>query len=222
MATTRALKTALYLEFARLGHALSSPTRLELLDLLAQGERSVDGLTGESGEPLRSVSAHLRVLREARLVETRRDGTRVYYRLASEGVFPLLRDLQSLAWQRLADARHAAERYLQHPDEITPVTLDELRQLQRRGEVTIIDVRPREEYDAGHIPGALSMPVPELRRGLRSLPANREIVAYCRGPWCVQSVEAVGLLRSRGRRARRAAEGVPHWRARGWPVERTR
>jgi len=216
----RAFKDPLYAQFARIGHAVSTPKRLELLDLLAQGEKTVETLAEQSSTPVKNTSAHLRVLRQARLVETRRDGSYVYYRLADDDVLRFLRTLQALGRSRLVEVEQVAALYIDHRDELDAVDLAELRRLSREGAVTVIDVRPREEYEAGHIPGALSMPVGELRRRLGELPKRREVVAYCRGPYCVYSVEAIELLRKHGYRARRAAEGLPDWRAEGWPVAR--
>ena len=214
----RELKDPLYAQFARIGHAVASPKRIELLDLLSQGERTVERLAEQSSTPLKNTSAHLRVLRQARLVETRRDGTYVYYRLAGEDVFRLLRGLQTLGRNRLAEVERVANLYIDGRDELEPVSLKELRRRMREGDVTVIDVRPEEEYRAAHIRGALSIPVAQLRRRLAEIPKNREVVAYCRGPYCVYSVEAVGILRKHGYRARRAEEGVPAWRASGMPV----
>jgi rhodanese-related sulfurtransferase len=216
--THRELKDPLYAQFARIGHAVASPKRIELLDLLAQGERTVEQLAKQSSTPLKNTSAHLRVLRQARLVETRREGTYVYYRLAGEDVFQFLRDLQTLGRSRLAEVERVASLYIDGRDELEPVSLTELRRRLRTGDVTVIDVRPEEEYQAGHIPGALSIPVAQLKRRLAEVPKNKEVVAYCRGPYCVYSVEAVGILRKHGYRARRAGEGLPDWRASGQPV----
>jgi rhodanese-related sulfurtransferase/DNA-binding transcriptional ArsR family regulator len=216
--THRDFKDPLYAQFARIGHAVASPKRLELLDLIAQGEKSVEQLAGQSATALKNTSAHLRVLRQARLVETRREGTWVFYRLADVDVLRFLRSLQALGRSRLAEVEQVASRYLDGRDELEPVSLEELRRRLREGNVTVIDVRPEDEYRAGHIPGALSIPVAQLGRRLAMIPRRREVVAYCRGPWCVYSIEAVELLRKRGYRARRIREGLPDWRARGLPV----
>ena len=216
----REFKDPLYAEFARIGHAVSSPKRLELLDLLAQGEKPVEALAEQTATPVKNTSAHLRVLRQARLVETRRDGTRVHYRLADEDVFDFLRTLQRLGRKRLAEVEQVTRTYLTSRDDLAPITMAELRRLMRDGEVTVLDVRPRDEYEAGHVSGALSVPVEELGRRLRELPKSREVIAYCRGPYCVYSVEAVELLRARGYRARRTDDGFPDWRAAGLPVAR--
>ena len=215
----RAFKDALYTQFARIGHAVSSPKRLELLDLLGQGEKTVEQLAEQTATAVKNTSAHLRALRQARLVETRRDGTHVWYRLADEGVAAFLLALQALGRHRYAEVREVAESYLERRDSLEPIPPEELRRRLKAGNVTLIDVRPGDEFDAGHIPGALSVPVAELADRLRELPKRKEIVAYCRGPYCVMAVTAVELLRQRGYRARRLIESLPAWRARGYPVD---
>ncbi len=216
----RDFKDLLYVQFARIGRALGAPKRIELLDLLAQGEKTVEQLAEQTATPVKNTSAHLRVLRQARLVETRRAGSHVHYRLADDDVLRFLRTLQALGRSRLAEVEQVAALYIDRRDALEPVGLAELRRLVRDDAVTVVDVRPREEYEAGHIPGALSVPVAELRRRLGEVPKRREVVAYCRGAYCVYSVEAVELLRKHGYRARRAAHGFPDWRARGWPASR--
>lgn len=215
---SRELKDALYGQFARIGHAVASPKRLELIDLLSQGEKDVETLAAQSAMPVKNTSAHLRVLRQARLVDSRREGTYVRYRLADERVVSLLHALQSLGQKQLAEVEQVTRLYLASRDALEPVTFPELRRLMRDGDVTVIDVRPRDEYEAGHIPGALSIPLADLRGRLAQLPKSREVIAYCRGPYCVYSLEAVKLLRKHGYRARRAREGLPQWRASKLPV----
>jgi rhodanese-related sulfurtransferase len=214
----REFKDALYSQFARIGHALGSPKRIEILDLLGQGEKTVELLAEQCATPVKNTSAHLRALRHARLVETRRDGTFIYYRLADDEVGVLVRSLQELGRRRLAEVQQVTHLYLDGRDALEPVTLSELRKLVNDDRVTVIDVRPRDEYEAGHIPGAISIPVPELERRVGELPKRKEIIAYCRGPYCVYSLEAVTRLRKAGFRARRAEQGLPDWRARGLPV----
>lgn len=214
----RDFKDALYTQFARIGHAFSSPKRIELLDLLSQAERTVEDLAEQASTPIKNTSAHLRVLRQARVVETRRDGTRIFYRLADEPVAAFLRSFQALAHERLAEVEQVARMFLHGKDALQPVTLAELSRRLRDGDATVIDVRPREEYEAGHIPGALSIPVAELKRRLKSLKKSREVIAYCRGPYCVFSFDAVTLLRKHGYRARRAGAGLPDWRLAGHKV----
>jgi rhodanese-related sulfurtransferase len=211
-------KTALFEAIAQMGKAFASPVRLELLDLLAQGEKTVEALAEQSSAGIKNASAHLRVLRQARLVQTRRDGTHIYYRLADSDVSRFVRDLQHLGRRQLAEVEQVARQFIDERDELEPVTLAELRKLLRDGDVTVIDVRPRDEYEAGHIPGAVSVPVVELKRRLRELPKRREVIAYCRGPYCVFSLEAVTELRKHGFRARRSEDGLPAWRDAGLPV----
>jgi rhodanese-related sulfurtransferase len=214
----RVFKDALYTQFARIGHAASSPKRLELLDLLGQGEKTVEQLAEQTATPVKNTSAHLRALRQARLVDTRRDGTYVWYRLADEAVGAFLLALQALGRHRYAEVREVADSYLDRRDTLEPIPPEELRRRMKAGDVTLIDVRPRDEFAAGHIPGALSLPVTELAGRLRDLPKRKEIVAYCRGPYCVMAVTAVELLRQRGYRARRLIESIPSWRTRGYAV----
>lgn len=216
----REFKDSLYAQFARIGHAVAAPKRIELLDLLGQGEKTVEQLAEQSSTTVANTSAHLRGLRHARLVETRRDGPYVHYRLADEEVFRFLRVLQALGRRRLAEVDQAARIHIDDRDELAPVGFDELRRLARAGGVSIVDVRPRGEYEAGHIPGALSIPVRELGRRLADLPRDREVIVYCRGPYCVFSVDAVDLLRRHGYRARRTEQGLPDWRAEGSLVVR--
>ena len=220
MASHRQIADALYAQFARIGHALSSAKRIELIDLLSQGEKTVEQLAESVATPVKNTSAHLRVLRQARLVETRRDGTYVYYRLADDDVVRLLRALETLGHNRLGEVQQVVRLYLDSRDALEPVTLKELRQLMRDGDVTVVDARPVEEYEAGHIPGALSVPLPELKRRMREIPKGKEVIAYCRGPYCVYALEAVTQLRKYGYRARRAHEGFPDWRAAGFPLEK--
>jgi rhodanese-related sulfurtransferase len=216
----RAFKDSLHAQFARIGHAVSSPRRIEMLDLLSQGEKTVEHLAEQTATPVKNTSAHLRVLRHARLVETRRDGTFVWYRIADESVAAFLHALQALGRQRYAEVREVTESYLERRDTLEPIPPKELARRLAAGDVTLIDVRPPDEFAAGHIPGALSIPVSELRDRLRELPRSREVVAYCRGPYCVMAVTAVEILRKRGYRARRLVESVPAWRALGRPVSR--
>lgn len=215
----REFKDPLYAHFARIGHALASPTRLELLDLISQGEMTVERLAEQAHTSVKNTSAHLRVLREARLVATRRVGTRIYYRLTGDDVFRLIQAVQEVSRNRLAEVEQITQLYLNGRDQLVPVSLDDLRRLVRDDLVTVIDARPREEYEAGHIPGAISVPVPELKRRLKDIRKDREVIAYCRGPYCVYALDAVTLLRREGYRARRAADGFPAWRGAGLPVE---
>jgi rhodanese-related sulfurtransferase/DNA-binding transcriptional ArsR family regulator len=215
----RAAKTALFDEFAHVGKALASGRRIELLDVLANGERTVEALAREVGLSVANASQHLQVLRRAGLVSTRRDGTSVWYRLAAPEVFQVWRALRTLAASRLAEVERLAAAYLGGRDALEPVTREELaRRLEDGGELVVLDVRPAEEHAAGHLPGAVSIPLPELRRRLRELPRDREIVAYCRGPFCAFAHEAVALLTDAGLTARRLEDGLPEWAAAGLPV----
>ena len=211
-------KAALYEQFARVGKALASGKRLELLDLLAQSERSVDALARAAGLGMTSASAHLQILRQANLVSTRRDGTRVLYRLAGPDVADLYARLRTVAHTYLPDVRAARVSYLGREVDAEPVGREELLRRAAAGDVTVIDVRPVEEYAAGHIPGAVSVPVDELANRLAELPLEAEIVAYCRGTYCVLAHDAVRLLTARGRRACRLADGMLEWRLAGLPT----
>lgn len=212
----RDTKTALFDQFARVGRALASGARLELLDLLAQGERPVEALAQAAQLGLTTASHHLRVLRQANLVTTRRDGTKIYYRLAGGDVAALYALLRTVAVEHLPDVRAARTAYL-GPD-TDEVTREELLARVRSGRVVVIDVRPEVEYLAGHIPGALSIPVDELAGRLAEVPLDQEIVAYCRGAYCVFAHDAVRLLAAHGRVARRLADGMLEWRLADLPV----
>jgi rhodanese-related sulfurtransferase len=214
----REFKDALYAQFARIGHALASPKRIELLDLLAQSEKTVDDLAVQTATPVKNTSAHLRVLRQARLVTTRKEGTRVFYALADQGVQSVLSAVQALGRNRLTEVEHVTRLFVDAHDELQPITFAELRRRLRNGSATVVDVRPREEFEAGHIPGAISMPVADVKRRMKELPRSREVIAYCRGPYCLYSLDAVTLLRRHGFKARRADEGLPQWRTAGLPV----
>lgn len=214
----REVKDALYEQFARIGKALASPKRIELLELLAQGERSVEILAEATGMGITNTSAHLQVLRRARMVETRKDGTKVLYRLADEAVGGVVIALRDLAQRRLVEVEHVMGDFLRDRAALEAVQRTDLRRRIKRGEVVLLDVRPAEEFAAGHIPGAISVPLATLRRAVSRLPRDREIVAYCRGPYCVLAPEAVALLRAKGLRARRLEDGFPEWRRAGLPV----
>jgi rhodanese-related sulfurtransferase len=215
----RGTKIALFDEFARVGGALASGRRIELLDVLANGERTVEALAGEAGLSVANTSHHLQVLRQAGLVTTRREGTSIHYRLAGPEVFELWRSLRALAASRLAEVERLAAAYVGGRDELEPVTREELARRLRDGDpVVVLDVRPAAEHAAGHLPGAVSIPVGELRRRLAELPRDREVVAYCRGPYCAFAHEAVALLRAEGVAARRLEDGLPEWRAAGLAV----
>ncbi len=216
----RAFKSALYEQFARIGKALASGPRLELMELLAQGERSVEALAEEAGLTVANASRHLQVLRQAGLVAGRREGLFVRYTLSEAGVIPLLLALRTVGEHCVAEVDRTVRDFFGRRDDLEPVTPEELLRRTRSGEVVVLDVRPALEYAAGHIAGAVSMPVTELERRLRELPRSREYVAYCRGPYCVYADEAVDLLRAHGRKARRLVGGYPDWLAAGRPVQR--
>jgi rhodanese-related sulfurtransferase len=212
-------KAAIYEQIARIGKATASPSRLELLDLLSQGPRTVEALAAQIGQSVANTSHHLQVLRRARLVDAQKAGLHVTYQLADRQVGTFFLQLRTLAESRLAEIEQVSREYLQGRGALEGVGDDELLRRVRAGEVTIIDVRPREEYVAGHVPGALSLPLVDLKKRLRDLPKGRDIVAYCRGPYCVMALDAVDVLRRSGFRAHRMEHGVIEWRARGWRVE---
>lgn len=216
--TGRAVKDDLYDQFARVGKAVAHPKRIELLDVLCQGERSVEVLADAAAMSMTNASAQLRVLREARLVETRKDGTKVFYRLADEAVCEFYFALRDLARDRYAEIDRVVRDYFTDRDGLEPVNRDELLERADSGDVVILDVRPSEEYEAGHIPGAISVPLAELKGRMASLPPAATVVAYCRGPYCVLAPQAIELLRAEGFRARRLDEGLPEWRRAGLPV----
>jgi rhodanese-related sulfurtransferase len=217
----RAAKTELFEQYARVGKALSAPKRLDLLDLLAQGERTVDALARAAGVGVSTASMHLQTLRQAGLVRTRKDGTSVHYRLAGDDVAGLYANLRDVAIAHLADADRARAAYLGGDDtgEAEDVPREELMRRARSGQVVVLDVRPRHEYAAGHIPGAVSVPVEELEQRLAELPAGVQVVAYCRGAYCVLAYDAVRLLTRHGRTARRLREGMLEWRLAGMPIQ---
>jgi rhodanese-related sulfurtransferase/DNA-binding transcriptional ArsR family regulator len=215
----RKFKDLIFEQFARIGKALSHPKRLEILDLLAQAERTVEQVARETAMPVANASQHLQVLKAARMVEVRREGLYAHYRLADEGVFRAWRAVRDLGEARLAEVDRVVETYLK--DRGAMETVDAVGLMERLADesVVVLDVRPEAEYRAGHIPDALSVPVTSLEAALQVLPKDKAVVAYCRGPYCVFSDEAVAFLKSRGYRASRLTEGYPEWRATGYPVE---
>lgn len=215
----RSFKDALYGEFARIGKALSSGRRLEMLDVLAQGEHTVAELASATGLTEANASQHLQTLRQARLVEGRKDGKYVYYRLADERVFQLWRALRNVGERQLAEIDRLVDDYRRSREELEPIGMDELLTRMRNGDAKAIDVRPEEEYHKGHIADARSIPIEEIEARADELPADTEVVAYCRGPYCLLSDEAVEILREHGISARRLREGFPDWKAEGYPVE---
>lgn len=211
-------KHELFEQFARIGKAVSSAARLELLDLLAQAEKPVEMLARQSSLSVTNTSNHLKELRTSGLVATRKDGPYVFYRLADPAVHEFLRCLQDVARGQLAEVRQIVRDYFEEPGALEPVSASELLERMRGEDVVVLDVRPEDEYVSGHIPGAISIPAGELERRLSELRPEKEVVAYCRGPYCVLALRAVEILRSRGFRARRLEEGMPDWRARGFEV----
>ena len=208
----------IYQQLARIGQAVASGSRLALLDLLRQGPRTVEALAQEAGLTLANASQHLKVLRQARLVEAEKRGVFVTYRLADQAVDDFYGALRGLAERRLAEVQQIARAFVEKRGSLEPIDRHLLLERIRNGEVTVLDVRPAEEYRAAHIPGAVSVPLKELEERLGSLPREREVVAYCRGPYCVLAPEAVKLLRARGYEAVALGDGVAEWRARGLPV----
>lgn len=212
-------KKQLFEQFARVGKALASGHRLEIVELLAQGERSVEALAELTGLSVANTSQHLQQLRRVGLVATRKEGLRVHYRLADPAVSELLGAMQRIAEKQYAEVERIVRSYLAAKDDLEPVSRAELLERAARGDVTIVDVRPPEEFAAGHLPGALNVPLAELEARRGKLPRGREVVAYCRGPYCVLAFEAVARLRAGGHAARRLEGGFPEWKSAGLPVE---
>lgn len=217
--STREFTHDLYSQFARIGKALSNANRLELLELLAQGERSVESLGNLAGLTIANTSQHLQQLRQAGLVTSRKAGQQVYYRLNGDDVLDLLRVLHEVAEHHLAEVDKLVQNFLSVKDTLEPVKSAELVERAKHGEVTILDVRPAEEFASGHVPGAINIPLDQLESHLDELPKDREIVAYCRGAYCVLAYDAVAELREKGFVARRLVEGYPEWKTTGYPVE---
>ena len=215
----REFREELFAQFARIGKAIASPARLEMIYLLSQGQKSVEELAKAAGLSVANASQHLQQLKAARIVGSRKEGQRVRYGLASERVEGLWQSLQRLGEERLLEVSDLVNTYIKGRDGLEPVTHRELLEKMRARKIVLIDVRPSEEYAAGHLPEALSVPLGELEAWLRDLPADREIIAYCRGPYCLLAVEAVERLRAKGYRALRLAEGFPEWKADGLPLE---
>jgi len=212
-------KHDLFAQFARVGKALASANRLELLELIAQSPRSVEDLAKLSGLNFANASQHLQELRQVGLVRARKEGLRVYYELSGDDVTELLEVLRRVAEHRIAEIEKLVGTYLSTKDDLEPIMAKDLLGRARKGLVTVLDVRPAEEYRAGHLPGAVNIPLAELEGQLSKLPRSREVVAYCRGPYCVLAFEAVARLRKKGLKARRLEDGLPEWRRRGLPVE---
>ena len=217
--STGNFKQDVYAQLARVGKALSSGNRLELLEFVAQGPRSVDELATMTRLSVANASKHLQELRRAGLVHARKEGLRVFYEVAGADVVDLVAALGRVAETRLAEMEQILRTYIVARDDLEPVPAAELMERVRLGLVTVLDVRPPEEFAAGHLPGAVNVPADDLTRRLKKLPKTREVIAYCRGTYCLLSVDAVALLRKKGYRARRLADGFPEWKAAGLPVE---
>jgi len=217
----RDFKDRLYGEFARIGKAIASPHRLEILEILAQGERTVESIAAETGLSVANTSRHLQQLRQAQLVLARREGLFVHYRLSGPEVVGLVLALRHTAEQHLAEVDRVVGDFFGDRDGFEPVTPDELTRRMTNGEVVVLDVRPEQEYAAGHIAGARSMPVGDIAKRIGELPRDKEYIAYCRGPYCVYADEAVAMLRANGRTAQRLTDGYPEWWLAGRPVRRT-
>lgn len=211
-------KLALFAQFAEVAKSLGHAHRLDLLEHVAQGERSVETLAQRTGLSIANTSQHLQQLRRAGLVTTRRDGKFIYYRLADNAVLDLLAALHQIAERNVAEVERILRNYFHNRDSLEPISCEELQRRLRKHEVTVLDVRPEDEFSLGHVPGALNVPLATLKKRLSELDKSKEIVAYCRGPYCVFSFEAVALLRERGFNVRRLEDGLPEWRAAGLPV----
>ena len=216
----REIKNHLYEQVARIGKALSSPKRLELVELLCQGEKTVEVLAAQAEISMKLASAHLKELRHARLVDTRKDGKYVVYRLADPSVADLWVNVRTQAEERLVELQVALSSLMDHGDELEHVDRGTILQRARAGDVVVLDVRPAEEYASGHLPHARSLPLDELKKKLKELPTETPVVAYCRGPFCLMAKDAVALLRKKGYRAFHLTDGVAEWSARGLPIER--
>lgn len=214
----RTLKDLLYEQVSRVGKALSSPKRLEILEMLAQGEKAVETISAEVAIDNKLASAHLKALKEARLVQTRRDGKRIYYKLTGRDVAQLGVSLRQVAEEHLVELQMAVQKMMADPHHMVSVGRKELMAQAKRGEVIVLDVRPQNEFDTAHLPHARSLPLVELAHRLAELPRDVEIVAYCRGPFCLMSDEAVKLLHSSGYRARKTFDGISEWQAAGLPL----
>jgi rhodanese-related sulfurtransferase/DNA-binding transcriptional ArsR family regulator len=217
--SNRNVKGDLFEQFARIGMALSNGKRLQILEYLAQGARNVETLAQLTGLSVASTSQHLQHLRQAGLVSASKEGLYVFYRMAGDSIVRLLAAVHAVGEEHLAEVNKLVRLYYESKDSLEPVPAKELMQRVKKGLVTVLDVRPPEEFAAGHIPGALNMPVSEIRKRLNEIPKDQEIVAYCRGPYCLMAFEAVVELRKKGRDARRLEDGFPEWRCAGLPVE---
>lgn len=219
--TNRQTKNQLYGQVARIGKAIASPKRLELIEILCQGEKTVEQLANDADISIKLASAHLKELRIAQMLETRRDGKYVFYRLASHAVSDFWVALRALAEDRLVELQLALSQLVTHADDLAAMSHDELLEQAARGDVVVIDVRPHTEYTQAHLPYAISLPLAELRQRITELPADKPVVAYCRGPFCLWGKEAVAMLRKQGFQATRLQNGVSEWRAQGQTIEKS-
>jgi rhodanese-related sulfurtransferase len=216
---SREFKDSVFQHFAMIAQAFSSPKRLEIIDVLAQGERDVETLAQEVSMTMANTSQHLKTLKNARLVENRKLGVQVFYRIADNEVLSCWKGLQTLAEKRIAEIKEVTRMFFEERDGMEPISRDELRERIQNGDIIVLDVRPVEEYKSGHLPNAVSIPITELSHRLNEIPKDCEVVSYCRGRYCVLSAEAVVILRNTGRKALRLEEGFPEWREAGLPVK---
>ncbi len=216
----REFKDVVFEQFARIAYAFAAPKRLEIIDILAQGERDVDSLAREGAMTVANASRHLQILKAARLVENRREGVRIFYKLTDDDVFDCWKNLQSIAEKRVAEIREINRLFMQERDSMETISAAELWQRIQNNNVVVLDVRPTYEYEQSHIPKSISMPVAQLKDKISELSSNTEVVAYCRGPYCVASPEAVAILKKAGIKAIRLEEGLPEWKRAGLPVEK--
>jgi len=217
---SKEFKDLIFQQFANIATAFSSPKRLEIIDLLSQSEKDVETLSRQISSTFANTSRHLQILKNARLVESRRNGVRMYYKLSDEKVFNCWKSLQSLAENRVAEIREVVRDFLNERNAMNAVSKEELWSRIQSNDVIVLDVRPEEEFSSGHIPGAVSIPLSELRKRLKEIPIDREVVAYCRGPYCVLSPEAIKILSDKGYTASRLDDGLPEWEKAGFSVER--
>ena len=215
----REFKDVVFEQFARIAHAFAAPKRLEIIDILAQGERDVDSLAREGAMTVANASRHLQILKAARLVENRREGVRIFYKLTDDDVFDCWKNLQSIAEKLVAELREINRLFMQERDSMETISAAELWQRIQNNDVVVLDVRPTYEYEQSHIPKSISMPIAQLKDKISELSSDTEVVAYCRGPYCVLSPEAIAILKKAGIKAIRLEEGLPEWRRAGLPVE---
>lgn len=215
----REFKDLVFQQFANIANSFASPKRLEIIDILTQGERDVDTLAKETGMNFANTSRHLQIMKSIKLLESRKDGVHVYYRIANDHVIVCWKNLQSLAEDRVAELREVTRSFFEERGELEPISIEELWQRLQNDEVTLIDVRPKEEFESGHIPGAVSIPLSELKNKLVQIPTGKDVVAYCRGPYCVLAAEAIALLKKYGYKSFRFKEDIYNWKEAGLPVE---